>query len=153
MNEATSNTTYPVAHIEGPLKYVSLGTWAKFMNGKTFKGVYGPNGGIHSTIRDNIVSMGRRLATENIGYTVQFQVEHNVISSSSWVYPENILNMRCDGVVEYCYEWNGYRIYGNDSLWDISRGGHLVTEHHGGTLITPKKQPENYMTKIQSTIP
>lgn len=46
-------------------------------------------------------------------------------------YPENIVAIRCDGLVEYAYEKAGYRIWANttDGVWDIAgepsdEGGH-----------------------------
>lgn len=29
--------------------------------------------------------------------------------------------MRCDGVVEYIYEWYSYRVFGNDTQWDVTK--------------------------------
>ncbi len=95
--------------------------------------------------------MGRLLATENIGYTGTGQISHSVTPHTLYVQPSDILLLRCDGVVEYCYEWFNFRIYGSDSQWDITLTGNIY--HYSLANITPKKQAEDYMTRIQTTEP
>ena len=34
--------------------------------------------------------------------------------------------IRCDGVAEYCYEWNNVRVFGKDAWWDISAPGNAL---------------------------
>lgn len=55
--------------------------------------------------------------------------------------------MPCDGVVEYIYEWYGYRVFGNDTQWDVTKNDIWIRDQHSGTLTTPKKQV-NYLTAI-----
>lgn len=153
MDDPSTAYYLPVTHIGGLGVGVTWCSWADFIDGNTFKGVYMPTSGITSSGRDSIVSMGRRLITEDLGYTPLSQIDHFVTSSSSWVYPEDLWLIRCDGVVEYCFEWYGYRIYGNDTYWDITRGGFLTLDHHSGTMVTPKSQAESYMTLVQSATP
>ena len=153
MDEPKSTNYLPVLHIGGLNQGVTWCSWSDFINGNTFKGVYRPNSGITSSGRDNIVSMGRRLRTEDLGYTPLSQIDHFVTNSNSWVYPEDLWLIRCDGVVEYCYEWYGYRIYGNNTYWDITRGGFWTLDHHSGTMVTPKSQAQSYMTLVQSSTP
>ena len=153
MDEPKSTNYLPVLHIGGLNEGVTWCSWSTFINGNVFKGVYKPKSGITSSGRDNIVAMGRRLRTEDLGYTPLSQIDHFVTNSSSWVFPSDLWLIRCDGVVEYCYEWYGYRIYGNDTYWDITRGGFLTLDHHSGTAVTPKSQAQSYMTKVQSSAP
>ena len=155
MDEPSTSYYKPVTHIGGLNQGVTFATWGEFMknSSNTFKGVYRPNSYISSLGRDKVVSMGRKLITEDLGYTPLSQIDHFVFSSNNWVYPEDLWLIRCDGVVEYCYEWHGYRIYGSDSLWNISRGGFATLDHHSGTLVTPRKQSQNHMTLVQTTKP
>lgn len=153
MNKAKATYTNPCIHIGGLNQGVTYCTWNTFLNGNTFKGVYKPKSGITSSGRDNVVAMGRRLITEDLGYTPLSQIDHFVTSSSEWVSPDKLWLIRCDGVVEYCYEWYGYRIFGNDTYWDITRGGFATLNHHSGTAVTPKSQAQSYMTLVQSTKP
>ena len=62
--------------------------------------------------------------------------------------PYDIKSLRCDGIVEYCYEWQNVRIFGSDARWDISKNDQGNKDHHSGTATTPKKQAQNYMTGI-----
>lgn len=153
MGEPSTSSLLPAIHIGGFNQGVKWCSWSTFINGNTFKGVYKPKSGITSSGRDSVVSMGRRLITEDLGYTPFSQIDHFVTSSSSWVYPGDLWLIRCDGVVEYCFEWYGYRIYGSDSLWDITRGGIATINHHGLASVTPKSQAQSYMTLVQSSKP
>lgn len=96
--------------------------------------------------RDNIKSMGRSLINENLLYTPLKQINYNS-TSSTWVYPADLTQCRCDGVVEYCYEYYGYRVFGNDSYWDISRMGDSYKNQHALATVTPETQANNYMLK------
>ncbi len=58
-----------------------------------------------------------------------------------------------DGVVEYCYELRGYRIYGSDDYWNISRATFNHLAHHSLALITSKTQAQDNMTLVRSTEP
>ena len=151
MDEAYSTDYLPVVHQPGS-GYVRWDSWDNFMGGKDFKGVYRPNSNPSSSARDLFVSMGRRLKDEQISYNVAYQVYYNTGSSGTWVDPDEIISMRCDGVVEYIYEWYGYRVYGSDTYWDVTKNSFWGRNHHSGTAVTPKSQV-NYMTLVQSGEP
>lgn len=71
-----------------------------------------------SSDRDKIVSTAKYLANmHSIGYTITTLISTGNLSGRI-IYPGNITNARCDGVAEYCYEFNGIPIQGNP--WDIS---------------------------------
>lgn len=122
---------------------VIYGIWSDFLNGNNFKGFYAPKEGIDSTSRDLVKSMAQSLITENILYTPLQQLK-TASNPSNYIQPSEITSIRCDGVVEYCYEYYNYRIYGSDSKWDISKNGNQA--HHALTNITPKSQAQSYMT-------
>ncbi|WP_066507557.1 hypothetical protein [Abyssisolibacter fermentans] len=154
MDEPYSDDYLPVLHIGGLSGGVKWDSWDNFINGNTFKGVYKPKSGITSSGRDLVKATGRALRTENIGYTPLSQIDYPVsVLGQTWVFTDDISLIRCDGVVEYSYEWNGYRIYGSDDYWDISRAtlGHLT--HHSLALVTPKTQAQDNMTLVRSTEP
>lgn len=60
------------------------------------------------------------LTNESIAYT--FSPMLRTSKSSGTIEPSDITKIRCDGVVEYCYEYNGVRLQGlsSDNLWNIS---------------------------------
>lgn len=96
--------------------------------------------------------MGRKLRTENISYNLAYQVYYNTSTTGYWVWPEDISSMRCDGVVEYIFEWYGFRVYGSDSKWDVTRNDYWIRNHHSGGAVTPETQV-NYLNLVTSSVP
>ncbi|MBS4025471.1 MAG: hypothetical protein KGZ96_07315 [Clostridia bacterium] len=153
MDEPYSDYYLPVLHHAGSGDVVKWDSWENFLNGKNFKGVYRPNEQPSSAIRDAFVGMGRNLRTQQIPYNVMYQVYYDTSTASYYVQPDEISSMRCDGVVEYIYEWYYYRVYGHDTLWDVTKNDYWIRDHHGGTAITPKYQALNYLTLVTSSEP
>lgn len=143
----------PVVHHPGSGKWVQYGTWPEFLGGKVYQGTYRPKTAPTSANRDSFLSMARRLADEQVNYNVLYQVYYNTSTAGAWVDPGEVTSMRCDGVVEYIYEWYGFRVYGNDTYWDVTKASWSGREHHSGTLVTPKSQAQSYLTKITSSLP
>ena len=143
---------YPVVHHPGS-GYVKWDSWENFLDGNNFKGVYRPNSSPSSSTRDLFVAMGRKLKDEQISYNLAYQVYYDTGSSGTWVDPSEISSMRCDGVVEYTFEWYGYRVYGSDTYWDVTKNSFLGRNHHSGTAVTPKSQAEDCLTLVTSSVP
>lgn len=143
----------PVIHARGTGQWVQYGTWSEFMNGKTYQGTYRPKVAPTSAQRDSFLSMARRLVDENISYNLGYQVYYNSSTAGTWVDPSEITSMRCDGVVEYIYEWSGFRVYGSNTYWDVTKASVSARESHSGTAVTPKKQAQTYLTKVTSSLP
>lgn len=152
MYQPTSRYSQPIVHAQGSRGTVKIDTWKNFMNDKSFKGVYRPTKLPTSADRDRFVGMARNLNTQNIKYNVAYQIYYNRSKASDYVRYNQITSMRCDGVVEYIYEWYNFRVYGNNSYWDITKNSLWGRDHHSGTAITPKKQV-NYLTRTRSAIP
>ena len=146
-DESSSTKVLPIMHAPGPGSILQWDSWENFLDGNNFMGTYKPNEFASSSMRDAFVAMGRNLRTEKISYNLAYQIYYNHSGASNYVHYDEITSMRCDGLVEYIYEWYSYRVYGNDSRWDITKNNVLNREHHGGTLITPKKQV-NYLVEI-----
>jgi len=144
--------TLPVIHHPGS-GWVEYGTWSEFIGGKAYQGTYRPKTAPTSANRDSFLSMARRLVDEQISYNVLYQVYYNSSTVGTWVDPGEITSMRCDGVVEYIYEWYGFRVYGSTTYWDVTKAGWSGREHHSGSLITPKSQAQTYLTKVTSSLP
>lgn len=150
MDEASSVFAYPIVHTPGN-GYVRWDSWANFLDGKVFQGIYRPHSNPNSVRRDSYVSMGRRLKDEQIGYNVGYQVFYSLSDTYDWVMPEDITSMRCDGVVEYIFEYYGDRVFGREDDWDVSRSGFSIREEHSGTLVTPKSQAQIWLTLVSTT--
>ncbi len=71
---------------------------------------------------------------------------YNPRDNMSKIEPYDIASLRCDGLVEYCYEYYGYRVFGSDDSWDISKPG--STFHHSASNIMPKVQAQQYLSQV-----
>lgn len=143
MDKAQPNMTSVVTHAGQSIDTVMYGSWSDFLNENNFKGFYSPKCTMSSNQRDNVTAMGRRLISENILYSPTAQLS-NAYGAGDIIEPDEINTIRCDGVVEYCYEFFNIKIYGSDTKWNISLNGNQ--SHHALATITPKKQAEDYMT-------
>jgi len=133
--------------------WVEYGTWPEFIGGKVYQGTYRPKTAPTSVNRDSFLSMERRLVDEQINYNLLYQVYYNTSTAGTWVDPGEVTSMRCDGVVEYIYEWYGFRVYGSDTYWDVTKASWSGRERHSGNSVTPKSQAQSYLTKITSSLP
>ena len=117
-----------------------------------FMGYYRPKQVMSSAQRDQVTATARSLAANFIGYTFVEQMSYDDgynPDNKTTVGVSDIRAMRCDSVVEYCYEVNNVRIYGNDTYWDISNWGTTYKNHHSGfSAINPRKQARDYMYTV-----
>jgi hypothetical protein len=148
-----NTTTLPVVQAPGGSGYVRWDTWSNFLGGKTYKGTYRPKTAPSSGARDSFVSMGRRLKDEQIPYDWYYEVNYNTSTAGTWVDPGEVTKMRCDGVVEYVYEWYGFRVYGSNDYWDVTRANASNRDVHSLPGATPKNQAQGYLTKVTSSKP
>lgn len=137
------------------------GSWKDFLidgnistnEEEDFKGCYGPFYNMTGAQRNAVLATARLVAAAEIEYTVMQQIYYrheNNPTGKTKVLPSDIDRMRCDGYVEYAYEYNGIRIYGDDNYWNISKWGDEYIVEHSGISITPKKQAEDYMRFISN---
>lgn len=117
------------------------------MGDNKFKGVYKPKSDPISSARDLFVTMGRKLKDEQISYNIFYQVYYDTSSSGNWVGADEVISMRCDGVVEFIYEWYGHRVYGSDTYWDVTKSSFEGREHHANASIKPSTQ-KDYLTLV-----
>lgn len=152
MDEESYNDYKPVLHAPGYGDVVEWGTWDEFLDGNSFLGVYRPMGTtITETEARGFVSKARQL--RGISYTFLDQINYDPATAGTWVDSDEIFRLRCDGVVEYVYEWYGYRVGGADGRWDITRNRLENYWEHLGFNITPRKQNRSLLYKVQSSLP
>lgn len=154
MDKASSTDIYPVVHAPGAFQNVQYGSWDDFLNGNTFMGYYKPaSTSVSSTKRDQVTATARSLAADFISYTILRQIIYPVNNNPSGktvVGVSDITDLRCDGVVEYCYEFNNVIIYPDNSFnWDVSKWNKDNYDLHDGVRITPNMQAINYMIRIE----
>lgn len=151
MDEKNKNVYKPVLHAPGYGSNVEWGTWDEFINGKNYLGIFRPkNITITETKANSFVAKAREL--RGISYNVLDQIVYSA-GSNDYVRPEHISHLRCDGVVEYTYEWYNHRVGGGNNSWDISVNELDNYWAHSGFEITPRKQNQELLYKVSSTWP
>ena len=144
-----TSTKEPIIHHSGK-GVVKFDTWENFKDGNTFKGYYKSDDSPTLNERARVAGLAKKLTNENIPYCFYYQLETDLDtlqSNPQVIRPENITAIRCDGVVEYCYEYYGHKIFGSSNDWDITIAKQDNIAKHSITNVTPKKQA-SYMTKV-----
>lgn len=116
-----------------------------------FLGYYQPTSiSFYHPKRDSVVSTAKRVANLHIPYVATTCITYSSIPLTQTHYqPSDIKAIRCDGFVEYCLEYNGIRVHGDGSYWDITlHDSYTQDVHFGVAAITPKSQAEKYMVKV-----
>lgn len=143
-----------IVHMPGENQSVEINTWSEFLllnlyqEGKPFNGAYIPRETFTHYDRLGIVALANELAIYDITYSYIEPIDYDERANMVQVEPFDITNFRCDGFVEYCYEYYGYRIYGDDENWDISNPNTSSKSEHNGLFLTPKTQAQDYMTLV-----
>lgn len=143
----TSSSTY-IIHAPGIAKRTGYTNFSGFKDGKNFKGYYKPKYSMSDSKKSSVMNTAKRIATLAIPYTGLGQMGYSVMNTGRTIQPEDIATIRCDGVVEYSYEYNGIRIGGGNSDWNVSIDKDANFNAHSGATITPEKQAANYMTFV-----
>lgn len=140
-NSSGSNYVYEATG-SGPITYDS---WSVFLNGNnTYLGAfYNPS----TQPAGPIVSMAAALqAIPSIRYNLNGQLAYDSTAGTN-ITPEHITTLRCDGLVEYCYEYNYSKVWTlnlHPTQWDISVkanvADHFVLGLYGGSSVSPYVQ-------------
>lgn len=147
----TSGTYAQATGVDETTEIVSYNT---FLGNGTFQGYYQPSSitTYTNTQKSAVVGTANWLASLHIPYVALNCIIYAPIDSNQdYYYPTDILCIRCDGFVEYCFERNGIRICGPaiGSAWDISSNTTAAEVAHSGVaLVTPKKQAEDHMILV-----
>lgn len=151
MVEKNKNHATPILHVSGLTDVIKYSSWDGFVDGGDFNGVYRPKQTLTATDKQNIAATARELETYDIDYILSHQIQATVWPDATTIEPEDIVAFRCDGFVEYCYEVNGIRIFGDEEHWDISKASTENIAHHRMANVTPKIQAEQCMELVRST--
>lgn len=148
----TSMSYYIFAQARGVGSTTELGSYLDFIGRGEPKGYYRPSSTSYSASqRDRVCDTAVDLAYERIPYVMTNPISYSMSSIASKKYPiSDILAIRCDGFVEYAFEYNNIRIYGSDENWDISKPGVGPDLEHSGFQLTPRKQANNCMVRMGS---
>ncbi|WP_349408976.1 hypothetical protein [Pseudalkalibacillus sp. SCS-8] len=100
-----------IYEIKGYNHEIELSTWDSFLNGQTYLGAY-YNPDTTSTDKDYILYTAKAMdADPEITYTMYDALAYES-NPGSYVAVDEISDIRCDGVVEYAYEWNYVWVWG-----------------------------------------
>ena len=118
-------------------------SYSTFLDGKVDKGARYVSG-MNWLAFDNVTLTAEYLAKrQSITYYVFGLMIHNAPDTSPWVYPDNVTSMRCDGVIEYAYEWNNWRVQSGwldgTEYWDISTPVGALA-HNATITLNPQQQ-------------
>lgn len=115
-------------------------------------GIYRPRTPMTTKQRSLVVATANKLVLLKIPYISGLIPAYPIVYDGNGngvkYEPEDIKEIRCDGVVEFCYEYNGIKIYGEDNLWNITNPNELL----GHLTMLPSGQASS-MTLVRTTTP
>lgn len=124
-----------VYEIKGYDYTVQLSSDSSFKNDSTYYGNYG-NPSVTSSQRDSILSTSEALRDNNsLTYTMYDQINWES-NSGSYINVSEITDIRCDGVIEYAYEWNNVWVWGKSD----TGGSGGKPQHYDVTYIPYAKE-------------
>ncbi len=142
--------TETVLHVSDLFNSLNKGNKADFLNGNAFIGYYRPNINLTTNIQLQIINILNALYSrrDKINYVLSEQIVYDDADHNGKVNLSEVKKLRCDGLVEYAYEYYGIKIYGDESTWNISIANKENRDAHSGLKITPKKQAYDCMTNM-----
>ncbi|MBR5367642.1 MAG: hypothetical protein IK138_00030 [Lachnospiraceae bacterium] len=149
MDSSNIMVNYPIIQASGPGCSVDWVSWFGFTTGENYLGLYKPYNCNMSQWGATFVSKARELRGTSYYFWGQIYYE----ASGTYVLPREVLGMRCDGLVEYVYEWFGFPVYGGQ-FWDITKNDtDCFDQHDTLTTINPRLQHEDYLDFVSSSSP
>lgn len=157
MNRENSSGSDAVIHIPHDREFVQKASWNSFIgvdkNGNpvnNFMCVYRQKSNPTLSQRNLVVGMARTLLSQKTGYSIFGPVAFYNDLTYGKIEPSDVIGVRCDGVVEYCYEYYGHPVFGGSSNWDVSLAQNK--QAHAWPALSPIVQAK-YLTKVQSYAP
>jgi len=146
-----SSTVNPCVIEMASTQQMRRSSWSQFLNSKAYYGVYRPSGGISSAGRDATIGAANALYDADPGYVLAAMLGYPAsLFGNPRLYAYQVVNTRCDGVVEFSFEYNDYKVYGNPSYWNITiPSSNSVTAH---TISAPSLQ-RAAMTLVTTSAP
>jgi len=119
--------------------------------GKQYWGSYNLNNRTLSfSDRKSIMSTAITLKDENLYYTWGDCLNPIGGDIGSWITPSEVYSIRCDGLVEYCYEWNDFHVWGkNGSHYDVSNVNYYAEHNNLYDKIWPNNPDEELAPVVQ----
>ena len=147
----SSYSSYPnandVIQASGPSYTVDKESWSTFLDGHSFVAACKP---VTCSMSNSDIVHFIYKGTTLIGTAYVFvrQITYNQLYDNSIVEPSRITALRCDGVIEYVYEYYGYKVGGASNNWNITIDNSSNYAAHNLYNITPKIQNESLLTRV-----
>jgi hypothetical protein len=100
-----------VYEIKGYNHTVDLNSWESFIGSETYLGAF-TNPTMTATDKQNVLSTLAAMAADTDINCVGMNMIDWDSSPGNYIEPSEIDDLRCDGVVEYAYEWNNHWVWG-----------------------------------------
>lgn len=103
-----------VYEIRGYYTTIQLSSWTTFLNGETYIGAFiNPSMTEYDRV-DILATLDAMDQAPGITYTAYEMIDY-IDNAGDWLWVGEITDIRCDGVVEYSYEWNDVPIWGRSN--------------------------------------
>lgn len=120
-----SITGVEVIQAPGLFNVVQYAPWSSFVGSNTYQGPPQYKYGMTANDSQNVINVARLLANKNNIIYTGIDMMHG-FSTGTYIYPDNVKALRCDGVVEYCFEWYNFPIMSPGAgMWDISNKNYI----------------------------
>ena len=163
-SQTISNSDYSVVHLSSASGNNNSGStvgfipFSSFVGSKTFEGYFTSVTNPTVEQRRVILATAQKFYNYTLLYRALNQIDytnHVITYNSTDVIPSQVTKFRCDGFVEYCYEYNNIRVFGpaanSEESWDISNNcTPSRSVHNTGSLSTlsPEIQALNMRCKL-----
>lgn len=105
--------THMAYEIPGSNCSVELNTMNEFItNSETYIDAYYNTGVNQTWERDNIIATCEALESDDTISYIWYDIIEESPNSGTYLQVNEIEKIRCDGVVEYAYEWNNFNVWG-----------------------------------------
>ncbi|SPF36144.1 exported hypothetical protein [Candidatus Desulfosporosinus infrequens] len=113
---------------------VQYSSWATFLSGHTYQGPPQYKSGMTDNDLNNVLNTAIFLANRaNVSYTA-IDMMHGT-TTGTYIDPGHVTQLRCDGLVEYCYEWYNWPVLTDtNGNWDISNNNSML--YHSSNYYT-----------------
>lgn len=127
------------------------------MSGNDFLGYFNPKQELSEEDRACVLltAFALYLRTEEINYSLFNLISFSDSNNNGIIDFDEIEGMRCDGFVEYCYEYSGIRVCYDETKpekWNITIIDDEIQDVHSWTKIIPKAQAYDHMTNMLGDI-
>lgn len=156
INDQGTEMSNSIIHVAALVDVIEYSQFHQFLNNNTFLGFYSPKAAMTTTQQNQVIAtaeaLNRASAADSIIYCVSTQLKYSGYATKTYhgqantkvIMPANVTSLRCDGLVEYCYEYNNIRISGPASSWNIAIANTANQDWHSSRLTVPSGTQDSH---------